>query len=364
MRRVLARSALVTVLVPVFNEEANVERAYRTIVDVFRTLPGYTLEIIFSDNHSTDRTPELLYRIAASDERVRVIRLAKNYGYQRSLLLAYQSARGDCSIQIDCDLQDPPELIPTMLAIWRQGHQVVYGVRHALKEGMIISAARRVFYRLLRALSEDDLPLDAGEFRLVDARILAELRKVEDTSPYIRGLISSMGFSQIGFDYDRQARIAGESKFPLGKMIALALDGILNHSLVPLRIASTIGFVMGGVTVLLIFAYLAGRLFFGANWPAGFATTTLLLLLSISLNALFVGIVGEYLGRIFMQSKRRPLPIVETAIGFDDHDSSVATRRMVRVASPEPCACGEAGGPGSDPQFRLPEAIRTSLGHG
>jgi len=309
--------ARVSVLVPAFNEEANVERAYETIVDVFKGLPDYDYEIIFTDNHSTDRTFELLQAIAAKDPNVRVIRFARNFGYQRSLLVAYQSATGDCSVQIDCDLQDPPALIPKMLEMWREGHQVVYGVRRSLKEGRFVSSLRRLFYFVINALSEEELPLNAGEFRLVDERILAELRKVEDTSPYLRGLISSMGFSQVGFPYDREARIAGDSKFPFRAMLALAVDGILNHSLVPLRIASLVSLVVGTVTFVGLFVYLLGKLVFGQDWPAGFATTTMLLLMSIMLNAMFLGIIGEYLGRVFMQSKRHAIPIIEASLNMD-----------------------------------------------
>lgn len=308
---------LVSVLVPAFNEEANVVRAYDAITAVFDGLADYDCEIIFTDNHSTDRTFAILQQLSERDHRVRVIRFARNYGYQRSLLIAYQHARGACSVQVDCDLQDPPGLIPDMLERWRQGHQVVYGVRRSLAEGRVIAAVRRGFYATINALSEDDLPLNAGEFRLVDGRLLAELRKVSDTSPYVRGLISSMGFSQIGFEYDRQARVAGDSKFPFAKMLGLALDGVLNHSLVPLRVASAIGLTVGVTTLLLIVGYLAGRLLFGQDWPAGFATTTMLLLLGITLNALFLGIIGEYLGRIFMQSKARPTPIIEAELNAE-----------------------------------------------
>jgi glycosyltransferase involved in cell wall biosynthesis len=305
---------LVSILVPAFNEEDNVERTHAEITRVFDALPEYDHEIVFTDNHSTDRTFALLSDIARRDPRVRVIRFARNYGYQRSLLVAYQSARGDCSVQVDCDLQDPPSLIPEMLERWREGHQVVYGIRRSLADGPVTATMRRVYYYLVNALSEDELPVNAGEFRLVDGRILAELRKVSDTSPYLRGLISSMGYSQVGLEYDRGARVAGESKFPLSKMISLGLDGVLNHSLIPLRMASGIGMLVGVCTLLLLVGYLAGRVIFGQNWPAGFATTTLLLLLGITLNALFLGIIGEYLGRIFQQVKERPRPIVEAVV--------------------------------------------------
>jgi dolichol-phosphate mannosyltransferase len=178
---------------------------------------------------------------------------------------------------------------------------------------------------MISALSEDDLPVDAGEFRLVDACILRELRTIDDTSPYLRGLISSMGFSQVGIPYDRGARTAGHSKFSLKPMIALAVDGLLNHSLLPLRIASAVGIFVGSVTFLLIFVYLLWRLAFGSAWPAGFATTTILMLMSITLNALFLGIIGEYLGRIFMQAKRRPSPVVEIVLNAPQLRPSVVT---------------------------------------
>ncbi len=305
---------LISVIVPCYNEEATVDRAYQAISAVLRGIPGASYEILFSDNHSTDRTFERLSRIAAGDKRVRVIRYSRNFGYHRSVLYAYQQARGDCAVQVDCDLQDPPELIPQMLAMWQQGHQVVYGIRRSLPDGATTAFARRLFYRLIRAMSDDDLPLNAGEFRLVDRRILDELRGIEDTTPYVRGLISAMGFSQVGILYDRQERIAGESKFPLRKMVSMAADGLLNHSLAPLRFASAVALIVGAVTFLLLIGYLGGRLLFGADWPAGFATTTLLLLLSITLNAMCFGILGEYVGRMFQQTKRRPLPIVEQEI--------------------------------------------------
>lgn len=310
----MARRPLVSVLVPAFNEEENVERTYAEITRVFDGLPEYELEILFTDNHSTDRTFALLSEIAGRDRRVRVIRFTRNYGYQRSLLVAYQNARGDCSVQVDCDLQDPPSLIPEMLARWREGHQVVYGVRRSLADGPITAAMRKIYYYMVNALSEDELPVNAGEFRLVDGRLLAELRKVSDTSPYLRGLISSMGYSQVGLEYDRGARVAGDSKFPLRQMIALGMDGVLNHSLIPLRMASAIGMLVGTCTLLLLAGYLVGRLLLGQHWPAGFATTTLLLLLAITLNALFLGIIGEYLGRIFQQVKERPRPIIEAIV--------------------------------------------------
>ncbi|NVO56386.1 glycosyltransferase family 2 protein [Rhodobacteraceae bacterium B1Z28] len=302
---------LVSILIPAYNEEDNVRTAYDRVLAVFDGLDEYELEIIFTDNHSEDRTFELLTEIANADPRVRVIRFARNMGYQASVLTAYRSATGACAVQMDCDMQDPPELIPQMLDLWRQGNHVVYGIRRSLPDGPFVAAARRGFYALIDMISDDDLPRNAGEFRLTDRRILDELRRVDDRSPYVRGLISGMGFNQVGIEYDRVARTAGESKFPFRAMLSLAVDGLINHSLLPLRLASMISLTVGLAMFLLMIGYLIARLVFGHDWPPGFATTTILLLLSMTLNAMFLGILGEYIGRIFLQSKDLNRPIVE-----------------------------------------------------
>ncbi|QZD95743.1 glycosyltransferase family 2 protein [Qipengyuania gelatinilytica] len=307
---------LVSVLVPAFNEEDNVERAYKAIVNTFERLPDYDYEIIFTDNHSTDRTFAILEGLARQDPRLKVIRFSRNFGYQRSLLCGYKAATGACSIQLDCDLQDPPSLIPEMLKLWRMDHQVVYGIRRSLPDGFVVRQLRRGFYRLISKISDDDLPINVGEYRLCDRRILDELHKVEDTTPYLRGLISSMGFSQIGIEYDRADRVAGESKFPFRSMVSLAVDGLLNHSLLPLRLASFAGITVGLISMIVSFVYILGRVFFGQAWPAGFATTTILLLMSISINAIFMGILGEYIGRLFIQSRTDADPIIETRLNF------------------------------------------------
>lgn len=327
---------LVSVLIPTLNEEDNVRNTYKRVMDVFDQLPDYEPELIFTDNHSSDRTFGILTEIAAKDPRVRVIRFSRNVGYQSSVLTAYRAAEGACAIQLDCDLQDPPELIPQMLDTWRKGYHVVYGIRRSLPDGPVVAWLRRAFYTLIDAISQDDLPRNAGEFRLTDRRILDELRRVEDRSPYVRGLISGMGFNQIGFEYDRNARVSGESKFPLRAMIALAVDGLINHSLLPLRLASLISLVGGLCAFLLLSGYIIGKLVFGQDWPAGFATTTTLILLSMTLNAMFLGILGEYIGRIFLQSKNLNRPLVEIELngGGQDNDT-VPDRRRTLVEAAE-----------------------------
>jgi glycosyltransferase involved in cell wall biosynthesis len=309
------RKKCISIVVPVFNEEDNVLSLYNTVTEVMSSLSDqYDHELIFTDNHSTDSTYDKLAQLAKADKRIQVYRFSRNFGYQRSIITGYLKARGDAAVQLDCDMQDPPQMIPEFVRLWNQGYQVVYGVRRFRQENRGITLIRKVFYRLINMLSEDHLPLDAGDFRLVDRSVLNELKNMDDSQPYLRGTIAAMGFRQIGIPYDRAKRTRGESKFSFGDLLGLAVDGILNHSIVPLRIATYTGLVVSTLTFFAMVVYLTGKFFLGQNWPAGFATTTVLLLLSISLNALFLGIIGEYLGRIYKQVKKRPLTIIEKHI--------------------------------------------------
>lgn len=323
---------LISICVPVFNEEQNIEPLYAALRPVMEQVSDrYDFELVFTDNHSTDRSFEILEQLARNDSRIHAIRFSRNFGFQRSIFTAYANARGDAAVQIDCDLQDPPELILDFIKQWEQGFHVVYGVRKSRKESWWMNSTRRVFYRLIDALSEDELPLDAGDFRLVDRRVLDELQKFEDYQPYLRGTIAALGFDQLGLPYERSERTRGKSKFSLRQLIGLALDGILNHSVVPLRISTYLGLGISLATFLAIAGYAVGRLFLGKAWPPGFATIIILILGSLSLNALFLGIIGEYLGRIYRQVKRRPLTIIEreiNTVGYAN-DRTPQSRSMV-----------------------------------
>lgn len=306
---------LISVCVPVFNEEHNIEPLYQAIMSMMGQVSDrYDVELLFTDNHSTDRTFAMIEALAARDHRVRGLRFSRNFGFQRSIFTAYMHARGQAAIQIDCDLQDPPTLILEFLHKWEEGYRVVYGIRRSREEGWWINSSRKLFYRLINLLSEDELPLDAGDFRLVDRAVLDELRKTDDYQPYLRGTIAALGFEQVGIPYDRASRERGESKFSLTELCGLALDGILNHSIVPLRIATYLGLAISALTLLGTLGYVFGRVILGRDWPPGFATLIIAVLGSLSLNALFFGIIGEYLGRIYRQVKRHPLTIVEREI--------------------------------------------------
>ena len=306
---------LISIVVPVYNEEPNIHPFYERITSVTAALSDYYhFEFVFTDNHSTDKTFAVLTEIARQDSRIRVFRFSKNFGFQSSILTGYTRARGDAAIQLDVDLQDPPELIEVFLKRWRGGADVVYGIRKLRQEGRAITTMRALFYRLIDMLSEEKLPVDAGDFRLISRRVIDILCQYRDANPYLRGTIATLGFEQVGVEYDRGARTMGESKFPFSKLLSLAIDGILNHSTVPLRFATFFGMAVSFITILMMIGYAIGRVFFGANWPAGFTTLAALILLSISINAMLLGILGEYIGRMYRQVRDSPLTIIESAI--------------------------------------------------
>jgi glycosyltransferase involved in cell wall biosynthesis len=316
------RNRLISLVMPVYNEEANVDRAYAALTAIFEKLPQYDLEFVFTDNHSEDRTFEHLAALAKADRRVKVIRFTRNYGFQRSLLTAYRNAAGDAAIQVDCDLQDPPDLIPQFIALWEKGHDVVVGLRRRREEPALLTLGRRVFYALLDRISDDPLTRDAGDFRLVDRSVIDRLKELNDYNPYVRGVVSSFAARETGIPYDRAPRLHGRSKFPLRKLVGFALDGIIGHSVLPLRLASYAGLSISVVVFLLALFYLFEALLFHRSWPSGFATLIVVTLFGISLNAIFLGIIGEYVSRIYQQVRFRPLVTVEATANMSDGPSS------------------------------------------
>ena len=237
---------LISFCIPVLNEQDNILPAYERIKKVMAgEAEHYDYEIVFTDNHSNDRTFEILAELAESDPKIRVLRFSRNYGFQQSILTNYLHCQGDAAIQLDCDLQDPPEMIPEFLRKWEEGYKVIYGIRKSrVHESWILTASRKLFYRVIDFLSEHHLPHDAGDFRLIDRVIINQLVSIGRQQPYLRGAIASFGFKQTGLPYHRNSRQYGISKFNFSKLFGLALDGILSHSLVPLRIAIFVGLVV------------------------------------------------------------------------------------------------------------------------
>ena len=306
----------ISIIVPVFNEEDNIKRAYDAISAELNSREDIAYEIIFTDNHSTDSTFSQLEQLALKDSRVKVLRFARNFGFNRSILTGYRYAEGDAAIQIDCDLEDPPALFHAFIEQWQQGHDVVVGIRAVRQENWLMVVARKTFYRLLDNISDTPHQIDAGDFRLVDRSILDQLKEIDDAQPYIRGLISELAFNQGKIFYKRHRREFGESKFGLWQLIKLALDGVCAHSTLPLHIATYFGIAVALATALASSVLFFGRLIWGDHWPPGFATTTLLILFGISLNGLFLGVIGEYLARIYQQVRRRPTVVVEKSLNI------------------------------------------------
>jgi len=324
------RRKLISICTPAFNERDNVEVCYNAVKDFFeQQAPQYDWEWILTDNHSTDGTFDKVRAIAARDPRVRALRFSRNFGYQRSIFTGYMHARGDAAVQLDCDLEDPPALIAEFLKKWEDGNQVVYGIRRSRQESALIQMARRIFYWGLDKISEDHLPRDVGDFRLIDRRIIEELRKIKDPHLYIRGRIATFGFNQAGVPYDRSPRLRGTSKFNFWRLCSLALDATLSHSVIPLRLATFAGLALCGATLLTIAGYGASRLFFHQEWPAGFTTTVILILLGMGINGLFLGIIGEYLARIYQHIKGSAEVIVMESAGVHD----LATDRATEVTA-------------------------------
>ncbi|APG04444.1 glycosyltransferase [Luteibacter rhizovicinus DSM 16549] len=311
---------LISIAIPVYNEEGNIAALYQRLDALATTMANECrLEFVFSDNSSTDTTWSMLEALAAKDERVRAIRFSKNFGFQRSIMANYLHTRGDAVLQIDADLQDPPELLKDFLALWRQGYHVVYGVRRSRPEGKFIHSFRKIGYWVIDRISEHPIPRNAGDFRLVDRKVIDALEKQRSAEPYLRGLIAGMGFRQIGVTYDRSARVAGSSKFGVAQLIRLGLTGVFNHSLVPLRLATVAGIVILSLSALGTVYYLVLKLLF-PDFPRGLASLHILILFGIGFQSLLLGILGEYLLRIYRILRKEPIAIIQDSLNLDSND--------------------------------------------
>lgn len=308
---------LLSVIIPCFNEEDVLREMHRRVGTTCDRLDGLDYEVIYVDDGSRDRTPETLDRLACTDPHVRVVRLSRNFGHQIAVTAGLEHAAGDAAVLIDADLQDPPELIPEMVAKWREGHDVVYAERLSREgETRFKLATARAFYRILNRLAETRIPLDAGDFRLIDRRVVEALRAMPEHYRFVRGLVSWAGFRQIAVPYHRDSRYAGESKYPLAKMLRFAFDGITSFSVVPLRIVTVVGFFASLLAIVGVVYALTLRLF-TRNWVTGWTALVIGLLFICGVQLLSLGIIGEYVGRIYGEAKRRPLYLVRERIGFE-----------------------------------------------
>lgn len=314
-----------TILVPVYNEAPVIDAFFARMDPVIARLRdgGLEIELLFTDNCSTDATFDLLAGAAETRDFMRVLRFSRNVGFQRSILTGYSAARGDACVQIDADLEDPPEMIEEFVNKWREGYQIVYGVRRRRHEARHKTLMRNALYKIIHALSDVKVPKHAGDFRLVDRRVLDIVTNVNDAHPYLRGIIANLGFSQIGIPYDRDRRHAGDSSFNFSAYAHMAVDGILQASVKPLYLAGVLA-VFGLVTSLVLgLFYLLSWAVVGVEEP-GFLTLVLLQLVSFGLLSTCIAVLSVYVGRIYLQVLKRPISVIEKEIKEEDAPATTA----------------------------------------
>lgn len=306
--------SLISISIPVYDEEGNIQRLYDRLRQLADNIAErYELEFVFTDNRSSDNTWQLIKSIAETDKRVRAFRFSRNFGFQKSILTNYLNTRGVAVMQLDADLQDPPELLIEFLRKWEEGYKVVYGVRKARPESWFMRQFRRMGYWVIDRLAGYHVPRNVGDFRLIDRDVIKAIAKLNDQAPYLRGTIASLGFSQIGIDYDREARQEGKSKFSLQSLLGLGLDGVLTTSTVPLRLATYIGAGIIMMTFVGALYYVFLKIM-NPGLPIGVASTSILILFSLGLNSLFLGLIGEYIIRMHNNIRGGDIAVIDDAI--------------------------------------------------
>jgi dolichol-phosphate mannosyltransferase len=308
---------LLSVCAPVFNEEELVETFY---IRATAALAGFDYELIIVNDGSKDATPGILDRLADADPRLRVVHLSRNFGHQAALTAGLEHARGDAVAMLDADLQDPPELIGEMVDLWRRGSDVVYAVRSTREgETRFKLATASWFYKLFDKLAQVDLEPNSGDFRLLDRRALDALLSMGERSRFLRGMTVWIGFTQTAISYQRDARLAGETKYPLRKMLRFSLDAISSFSHLPLQLATYLGFLFSGIAFLAIPVVIALRIF--DSYLPGFGSITIAILMLGGIQLIAIGLIGEYVGRIYDEVKRRPLYSANTSGGSTTRSS-------------------------------------------
>jgi dolichol-phosphate mannosyltransferase len=307
-----------SIIVPVFNEEEVLEELYRRTSQVMDQI-GEAWELILVDDGSRDRSAEILGELHERDHRVKGVSFSRNFGFQEAATAGLTFAGGDAVILADADLQDPPEVIPEMIAKWREGYDVVYGVRtHRQGETWFKKFTAKAFYRLIHRITSIDIPQDTGDFRLMDRRVVEAILQMPERNRFLRGMVPWVGFKQVGLPYERQARYAGESKFrSVKQMLPFAINAITSFSYFPLRLATYLGFTMAAVSLVAILVVIGLRLF-GSGELTGQATTLVVVLFLGGVQLISLGIIGEYLGRIYDEVRGRPLFLTRQRWGIDN----------------------------------------------
>lgn len=310
-------SQTLTVIIPCYNEELLIEKTYLRVHNVLKSLTNYESNIIFINDGSKDKTAEKLNIIASQDEKVKLIHFSRNFGHQAAVTAGINNTDTDLAIVIDADLQDPPELFGQMLDLYHSSNcNAIYCVRKMRRgESLFKKITAKLFYRLMDRLSEVPIPLDTGDFRLIDKNIINEFKKLEEKNKFVRGLISWIGFIQIPFYYEREERLEGETKYPLKKMIRFALNGIMYFSKKPLKLAIQIG-LLSTLMALVLLIYILYGYFFSNKAVAGWASTLTIVVFFGGIQLLTIGLVAQYIANIFDEVKGRPDYIIANKVNF------------------------------------------------
>ncbi|MBC7618350.1 MAG: glycosyltransferase family 2 protein [Candidatus Saccharibacteria bacterium] len=306
----------ITVLTPCYNEEDNIEEVYRQTQAVFADISTVTYEHLFIDNRSTDRTAEVLRKLAAANPNVKVILNSRNFGHIRSPYHALMQARGDAVITLVADLQDPPQLIRAFVEQWLAGAKIVVGVKPSSEESAAMFVIRRIYYRLVSKIADVQLIQNFTGFGLYDRQVLEVLRKIDDPYPYFRGLISEVGFDAVQIPYIQPRRKRGITKNNFYTLYDIAMLGITSHSRVPLRVATLAGFMLSGVSLLISLGYLTTKLLFWNEFSLGIAPLLIGMFFFASVQLFFIGLLGEYVGAILTSVSKRPLVVERERINF------------------------------------------------
>lgn len=309
---------LCSVVVPMYNEEEVLHETYRRLTEVMKN-SGVSYEIVFVNDGSRDKTYSMLNEICDKDKRVKLLDFSRNFGHQIAITAGMDHSIGQCVVVIDGDLQDPPEVIPEMIKKWKEGYDVVYGKRISRKgESFFKKFTATMFYRFLKSMTDVNIPVDTGDFRLIDRRVCEALKHVNEKNRYVRGLVSWLGFKQTAVEFEREERFAGETKYPLKKMLKLAFDGITSFSYKPLKLATYIGAFISLASFLYLFFIIIQRIFFPETLQPGWASILAVSLFFNGITLLMLGIIGEYVGRIYDEAKGRPLYLIRKTRNLTD----------------------------------------------
>jgi glycosyltransferase involved in cell wall biosynthesis len=311
----------ISVIAPIFNEVDSLPELHRRVHDVMEAM-GEPWELVLVDDGSSDGSADLIRHLSHTDHHVRPVIFARNFGHQLAVTAGMDYSRGRAIVVIDADLQDPPEVIPDLVAQWQQGYQVVYAVRRERRgEGWFKRTTASLFYRVIYRITEVDIPLDTGDFRLLDRQVVTALKRMRERHRFLRGMSSWVGFDQVGVPYDRDPRFAGETKYSLGKMIRFALNAVTSFSYFPLQLATYFGFVSAALSAIAIPVVIVLRLM-GNQAFFGQASTLIAVLFLGGVQLISLGILGEYIGRLYDEAKGRPLYVVRQAPEMPDPSPS------------------------------------------